>query len=247
MHAVWHELRNGPSILRGVDLSLHAGERVALLGRNGAGKSTLLRHAAALMAPTRGRVEHDGRVALLLQNPNDYFLHERVCEEASAPALERAGLSALGARHPRDLSGGERQRLALAVVTDGELPPAVLALDEPTRGMDRGAKDALASWLADRRIDGTAVIVATHDVEFAATFAERVLLLADGRLIADASAGEVLCGGWYFTTETARILDGAAQALLPADGQAVIQRRIDRAGASSPSAIARPPRPEVLR
>jgi len=96
MHAVWHELRDGPSILRGVDFSLHAGERVALLGRNGAGKSTLLRHAAALLAPTRGRVENDGRVALLLQNPNDYFLHERVREEASAAALERAGLSAVG-------------------------------------------------------------------------------------------------------------------------------------------------------
>ena len=247
MRAVWHELRDGPSILRGVDLSIQAGERVALLGRNGAGKSTLLRHAAGLLAPTRGRVEHDGRVALLLQNPNDYFLHERVCEEASAAALQRAGLSALGERHPRDLSGGERQRLALAVVTDGERPPAVLALDEPTRGMDRGAKDALASWLAERRADGTAVIVATHDVEFAATFAERVLLLADGRLIADASAGEVLCGGWYFTTETARILDGADEALLPADGQAVIQRRIDTAGVPPPSAIERPTHPEVLR
>jgi len=247
MHAVWHELRDGPSILRGVDFSLDAGERVALLGRNGAGKSTLLRHAAGLLAPTRGRVERGGRVALLLQNPNDYFLHERVREEASAPALERANLSALGERHPRDLSGGERQRLALAIVTDSERPPAVLALDEPTRGMDRGAKDALAGWLAERRADGTAVIVATHDVEFAATLAERVLLLADGRLIADASAGEVLCGGWYFTTETARILDGAEQALLPADGQAVIQRRIDRTGAPSLSATERTSRPGVLR
>jgi energy-coupling factor transport system ATP-binding protein len=247
MRSVWHELRDGPSILRGVDFSLHAGERVALLGRNGAGKSTLLRHAAALLAPTRGRVEHDGRVALLLQNPNDYFLHERVREEASAAALEHAGLSALGERHPRDLSGGERQRLALAIVTDGDRPPAVLALDEPTRGMDRGAKDVLASWLSERRADGTAVIVATHDVEFAATFADRVLLLADGRLIADASAGEVLCGGWYFTTETARILDGAEQALLPAQGQAVIQRRIDTTGVPVRSAPERRSHPEVLR
>ena len=84
------------------------------------------------------------------------------------------------------------------------------------------------------------MIVATHDVEFAATFAERVLLLADGRLIADASAGEVLCGGWYFTTETARILDGAERPCCPRTGRPSIQRRIDRAGASSPSAIAPP-------
>lgn len=246
MHGVWHELRDGPSILRGVSFSLGAGERVVLMGRNGAGKSTLLRHAAGLLAPTRGRIEQSGRVALLLQNPGDYFLHERVEDEASAPAIEHARLSELGGRNPRDLSGGERQRLALAVVTDSELPPAVLALDEPTRGMDRGAKDSLAAWLSERRADGTAVIVATHDVEFAAEFAERVLLLADGRVIADASAGEVLCGGWYFTTETARILDGAGRALLPKQGQAILQRRMDRAVASSPSGTSELPG-EVLR
>jgi energy-coupling factor transport system ATP-binding protein len=226
LRGVWHELRDGPSILRGVDLSLGPGERVALLGRNGAGKSTLLRHAAGLLQPTRGRIQCAGRVALLLQNPGDYFLHERVAEEASASASERLGLSALALRNPRDLSGGERQRLALAIVTDGHEPPALLALDEPTRGMDRGAKHELAGWLAGRRAQGTAVIVATHDLEFAAEFAERVLLLADGRLIADASAAEVLSGGWYFSTETARILDGAERALLPERGSEILRRRI---------------------
>ncbi len=248
VHGVWHEVRDGPSILRGVDFSLDAGERVALMGRNGAGKSTLLRHAAGLMTATRGGIERSGRVALLLQNPGDYFLHERVADEASSGAIERVRLSGLAERNPRDLSGGERQRLALAIVTDGEHPPAVLALDEPTRGMDRGAKGALAGWLMERRAEGTAVIVATHDVEFAATFAERVLLLADGRVIADASAGEVLSGGWYFTTETARILDGAGQALLPEHGQAILGWRIERAAAAANrKAIGDSTRAEVLR
>src|SRR5205807_5003882 len=80
---VWHELRGGAAILRGVSLSIAAGERVALMGRNGAGKSTLLRHAAGLMRPTRGKLQAAGRVALLLQNPNDYLVHDTVAAEAS--------------------------------------------------------------------------------------------------------------------------------------------------------------------
>lgn len=215
---VWHELKDGPAILKGVDLTLMPGERVALMGRNGAGKSTLLRHAAGLWEPTRGKIERGGQVALLLQNPGDYFLHERVEQEASPAAIERAGLTAKAMRNPRDLSGGERQRLALAIVTDTDEPPAVLALDEPTRGMDRGAKAALAEDLRGRAEQGTAVIVATHDPEFAASVASRALLMADGQVIADASCDELLSGGWYFATETARILGGHGGALLPEQG-----------------------------
>ena len=208
LRRVWHELVGGPSILAGVSVSLAPGERVVLLGRNGAGKSTLLRHAGALMKPTRGRIERSGRVALLLQNPGDYFIHDRVGDELDAASLERAGLAALADRHPRDCSGGERQRLALAIVTGGEEPPAVLCLDEPTRGMDRSAKALLAAELVGWSARGVAVIVATHDPEFAASFATRAILLADGRVVADSSPADLLSGGWYFATETARILGG---------------------------------------
>jgi energy-coupling factor transport system ATP-binding protein len=207
MRGVWHELRGGRAILRGVNASLHPGESVVLMGRNGSGKSTLLRHAAGLLAPTRGSIERSGRVALLLQNPGDYFLHDRVGEEVSADALAAVGLTGLAARNPRDLSGGERQRLALAIVTAGA-PPTVLALDEPTRGMDRQAKADLAAALRRRAEDGQAVIVATHDPEFAAACSERALLMADGRIIVDGPVDELLSGGWYFATETARILGG---------------------------------------
>ena len=225
MRGVWHELRDGPAILRGATLAVAPGEGVALMGRNGAGKSTLLRHAAGLLQPTRGRIERAGRVALLLQNPGDYFIHERVGEEASAQALAVAGLTAMSERNPRDLSGGERQRLALAIVTDaGESPPAVLALDEPTRGMDRQAKAELAAELRRRTGEGQAVIVATHDPEFAAACADRAVLLADGRVIADGLTRELLAGGWYFATETARILGGAGGALLPEEGAELLRR-----------------------
>jgi len=236
LRGVWHELRDGPAILRGVTLELAPGESVALMGRNGAGKSTLLRHAAGLLEPTRGKLERAGRVALLLQNPGDYFIHERVEQEASAEALAQVGLSDAATRSPRDLSGGERQRLALAIVTDTcppagtgdsseRLPaPAVLALDEPTRGMDRLAKAELAAELRQRAAAGQAVIVATHDPEFAAACAQRAILLADGRVIADGPTAELLAGGWYFATETARILGGAGGALLPERGAEILRR-----------------------
>jgi energy-coupling factor transport system ATP-binding protein len=223
---VWHELRDGPRILRGVDLRLAPGERVALMGRNGAGKSTLLRHAAGLLTPTRGKVERAGRVALLLQNPTDYLVHEHVREEAPAAALERVGLAACADRHPRDLSGGERQRLALAIVLGGDDPPAVLCLDEPTRGMDRAHKADLAVLLGGLAAAGTALLVATHDPELAAAVADRVVLLADGAPIADGPAAEVLSGGWYFATETARILRGAGGALDPDAGAALVRARL---------------------
>ena len=221
---VWHELRDGPAILRGVSLALAPGERVALMGRNGAGKSTLLRHAAGLMRPTRGRVTSAGRVALLLQNPTDYLVHETVAEEASPGALRTAGIDpvALAERHPRDLSGGEKQRLALAIVLDdpaGDASPAVVCLDEPTRGMDRRLKAELAGLL--RGLAG-AVLVATHDPEFVAAFAQRVVLLGDGVVIADGPAEEILATGTYFASETARILGGAGGALTPEQGIALI-------------------------
>lgn len=226
LRGVWHELVSGPVILRAVDLAVAPGERVALLGRNGAGKSTLLRHAAGLMNPTRGRIDRTGRVGLLLQNPGDYFLHDRVADEVSSRTLATFGLEHLADRHPRELSGGQRQRLALAIVTGDGPPPVVLCLDEPTRGMDRGLKNALSDALHVLAERGTAVVVATHDVEFAAALAARAVLLADGRPVADGPIEELLSGGWYFATETARVLGGAGGALLPEAGAELLRQRM---------------------
>jgi energy-coupling factor transport system ATP-binding protein len=220
----WFEWPRGRAALRGIDVALGGGERVALMGRNGAGKSTLLRCLAGLSKPTRGRVESAGRVALLLQNPGDYLIHDRVGDELPADALEAAGLAELADRHPRDLSGGERQRLALAIISAGPEPPAAIALDEPTRGMDRAEKGHLVSRLRDHAAAGAAVIVATHDVEFAAALADRVVLLGDGTVAADGPVADVLSGGWYFATETARVLGGAGGALLPEEGAELLRR-----------------------
>jgi energy-coupling factor transport system ATP-binding protein len=205
--------------LRGLDLRVGAGERIALLGRNGAGKSTLLRAAAGLVEPLRGRIEAEGGVVLLPQTPGDLFVSERVGGEmqgeAGAAALRRFGLDRLADSDPRDLSGGERQRLALAIALAGRDTPAgdlpgALLLDEPTRGMDRVRKGELGTLVRSLAGEGTAVVIATHDVEFAVTFAERVVLLGRGEVVADGSPDELLAGGWYFSSEVARILDGAA-------------------------------------
>ncbi len=221
LRGVWLELEDGPTVLRGIDLRVARGERVALMGRNGAGKSSLLRVAKGLLDPTRGKVERAGEVALLLQNPGDYLMHEHALEEAGEAGLGRAGLAGRGDANPRDLSGGERQRLALEVALGGGGHAAVL-LDEPTRGMDRAHKDALAARIREL----PAAVVATHDTEFAAAFADRVVLLGQGEVIADGTPGEVLGGGWHFSTDVARATDGAA--LLPADGAALLAAELAR-------------------
>ncbi|MGD9735862.1 MAG: ABC transporter ATP-binding protein [Solirubrobacterales bacterium] len=237
--ALWVERERGEGtvdVLRGVDLEVGRGERVALMGRNGAGKSTLLRAAAGLLDPIAGRIGAPAGIALLTQNPGDYLVRERVAEElpgpAGAAALAAVGLERAGDADPRDLSGGERQRLALAIALagrmEGERLPGLVALDEPTRGMDRGCKDELVGLICRLVGGGAGVVVATHDVEFAAAFASRVVLLGDGVVIADGPAGEVLSGGWYFATEVARVLDlpgvltpeqGAAALLGPPGGE----------------------------
>jgi energy-coupling factor transport system ATP-binding protein len=218
VRALWVELSRNEDrhdVLRGIDLVLNRGERVALMGRNGAGKSTLLKTAAGLIDPVRGRLTASTGMALLTQNPSDYLVRERVGDElpgeAGLAALRVVGLEHAADADPRDLSGGERQRLALAIALagqmDGEDLPGLVALDEPTRGMDRTRKAELVDLIGDLASRGAGVVVATHDVEFAAEFAERVVLLGDGVVIADGPAGAILSGGWYFATEVARVLD----------------------------------------
>jgi len=215
---LWVELDDGVSrgdVLRGVAFKIARGERVALMGRNGAGKSTLLRALAGLAEPARGKAKAPGGIALLTQNPSDYLVRERIGDElpgdAGLAALQIVGLENVVDADPRDLSGGERQRLALAIALagrmDGDELPGLVALDEPTRGMDRARKRDLEEMIEGLAASGAGVVVATHDVEFAAVFAQRVVLLGDGVVIADGAAAEILSGGWYFATEVARILD----------------------------------------
>jgi energy-coupling factor transporter ATP-binding protein EcfA2 len=217
-------------VIRGMDLELRAGERVALMGPNGAGKSTLMRACARLVEVGSGTLDVPGGCALLGQRPDDYLVRERVGDELpgeeGAAALAAAGLAVDPGADPRDLSGGERQRLALAIAMAGRGAgggaAGLICLDEPTRGLDRGRKEDLSDWIGELA-ERAGVLVATHDVEFAAAFASRVALIARGAIVAEGTPEELLGGGWYFATETARITGG--RAVTPEAGAALIRSR----------------------
>jgi energy-coupling factor transport system ATP-binding protein len=215
---------NRHPVLRDIELDVRPGELVALMGRNGSGKTTLLRLIAGLHRPSSGNVLIAGQdsarlhpadiaqtVAYLPQNPSSLFFAETLAEELAftqkhhhAPGPDpQATLASLGLAHaanrnPRDLSGGERERAALAAVLVGA--PRVLLLDEPTRGMDAARKRALAATLTALRHDGVAILLATHDVDLVAAAASRVVLLGDGRIVADDTPRTVLSGSLTFTT-----------------------------------------------
>jgi energy-coupling factor transport system ATP-binding protein len=183
----------GHVVLDSVDAAGHRGEVVALCGPNGGGKTTLLRLIAGALRPMAGKVERrPGRIAYLPQNPTA-LLHrptlrsevsltlERANESESAEViLQELGLLAVAGRYPRDLSCGERQRAALAAVLPGR--PDIVLLDEPTRGMDAVARNALVGLVSRLREGGSAVVLATHDAELRAALADRVLRVSGGRV-----------------------------------------------------------------
>lgn len=211
---------NGAEALRGVDLTLRPGERVALLGENGSGKTTLARVLLGLLRPTAGTVRVAGLdgtraptrelarwVGLSFQNP-DHQLFERTVEEEVAfgprnydlPAdeialrvdreLGRFGLEPHRHAPPTGLSGGERKQVAFASTL--ALDPPILLLDEPTKGLDHGRKRRLGGILAGIAREGRTVVVITHDIEFAYATTERAVVLHRGRILFDGPTGEVL-------------------------------------------------------
>jgi energy-coupling factor transporter ATP-binding protein EcfA2 len=217
----------GVPVLHGVSLALRRGTITALMGRNGAGKTTLLRALAGLAAPAAGVVRWSitgidqaryRHLAYVAQDPSSMLYHNTAGDEirdvlrgtrragSAAAALDEWRLAPLEHRNPRDLSVGERQRVALAAMLCGA--PDVILLDEPTRGMDADTKDLLVANLRRRAEAGASVVIASHDVELAARCADRVVLLADGEVIADGPTRHVLTGSLVFTTQANKLLGG---------------------------------------
>ncbi|MFI6349204.1 ABC transporter ATP-binding protein [Streptomyces sp. NPDC050560] len=224
----------GVPAVRAVDLELRAGRVTALMGRNGSGKSSLL-WALQGSGPRRaGRVhvtDGTGRgadphtvaaararelVGLVPQTAADLLYLESVGQElAQADTASRAGESARAildrlapgipdTTHPRDLSEG--QRLALVLAVQLTAAPAVVLLDEPTRGLDYRAKSALVHTVDGLAAEGRAVVVSTHDVEFAARAADRVVVMAEGDIVAEGPTADVIVASPVFAPQTAKIL-----------------------------------------
>jgi energy-coupling factor transport system ATP-binding protein len=221
--------------VRSVDLALHDGEVAVLMGRNGSGKSSLLwslhgsgpRSAGTVTVVTAAGTRVDpsaesprtrrGHVGLVPQSAPDLLYldsvraecHQADHESGALAGSTRATLDRLAPgipdeHHPRDLSEG--QQLALVLAIQLSAAPGALLLDEPTRGLDHPGKTALAAVLRDLAAGGIALAVATHDVEFAAVVADRVVVLAEGRVVADGSATDVLCDSPAFAPQVAKVL-----------------------------------------
>ncbi|MGO4663178.1 ABC transporter ATP-binding protein [Terrabacter sp. 2TAF16] len=224
--------RGGRVVLDGVDLAVARGSVTTLMGRNGAGKSTLLGAIAAQHRLAGGTVrvgaggvdprarsarERVRTVGLVPQQPELLLYADTVAAECTAadedfgaaPGTARGLLDRISGGidptvHPRDLSEGQRLELALAVILSGS--PEVLLLDEPTRGLDYGAKKRLGEMLTGLAAQGTTVLLATHDVELAAEVADRVVILADGEVVTDGPAREVLASSPAFAPQVTKVL-----------------------------------------
>lgn len=211
---------NGVEALRGVSLTIRNGEFVAIMGQNGAGKTTLVKHFNGLLKPTRGEVLVDGvntqkvsvatlarKVGFVFQNPDHQLFCETV-EDEVAFALRNFGfkertikkrvawvsnlldLTEYRKTSPFMLSGGERKRVALASVLAWN--PKVVILDEPTIGQDYKQKERLRQFIVQLTAQRKTVVIVTHDVEFVAECNPHVVLMAQGKIVAEGGAKQML-------------------------------------------------------
>jgi energy-coupling factor transport system ATP-binding protein len=232
---VWFRYeRDLPDVLRGTSVRIYKGELFVVLGGNGSGKTTMLQVMAGIGKAYRGRVLIEGKpirayrgnslyhgvLALLPQNPQTVFIRDTVRadfdeileahgvqrQERNNRILgmaEKFGIAPLLDRNPFDLSGGEQQKCALAKVLLTE--PRILLLDEPTKGMDAGAKQTLRAVLTRLKQEGITLLVVTHDVDFAAETADRCALFFDGEILSADTPSRFFSGNAFYTTAANRM------------------------------------------
>ena len=195
--------KNRSDVLKGVNLKVVRGEVFALLGGNGAGKTTLLNLLCGNAKAYRGKVNVNGNVAMLPQDPQTLFLHETAGKE-------------FGERHPYDLSGGEQQRLALEIIFSADAD--IYLLDEPTKGLDPYYKNKLIEQIGKLKVAGKTVIIVSHDMTFCARVADRCAMLFRGEIVSEDMARKFFAENMYYTTPVGRMSRGLIEgALLPED------------------------------
>jgi energy-coupling factor transport system ATP-binding protein len=213
----WYDAES--QVLRGVDLAVPAGQFVALVGANGSGKTTLAKHFIGLLHPREGLVRVSGedtgalevgalarRVGFLFQHPEQQIFSATVRQEVAfgpqnqglavgevqnrvAAALSRFGLEAVADRPPAILSYGLRRRVTLASLAALDTP--ILILDEPVVGLDARERHDTLAWLQDLHGAGRTILLITHDMGLVAEYAQRMLVLGQGRLLADGPPSEL--------------------------------------------------------
>ncbi len=227
--------KNLDDVLKGVAMKASSGELFCILGGNGTGKSTTINVLSGVRKAQRGRIKLFGKkmenypsaelyrdiLGVLPQDPQTLFTGDSVIEDLADFAMECAlensdariaevvalmGIGGVLGRHPFDLSGGEQQKCAFAKVLLRD--PKVIILDEPTKGLDAGYKKDFANILKELLVKGKTIIMATHDVEFAAEYADRCALFFDGYIVSEAESRSFFCGNSFYTTAANRISRG---------------------------------------
>jgi energy-coupling factor transporter ATP-binding protein EcfA2 len=203
--------------LKPLNLEIRGGEIVALMGRNGAGKSSLIKSLLGVI-DFEGKIKKNAnKIGYIPQDANDLLYHQSVafeCQQTDRDnnlpngttfkLLNQLTPNIKESSHPRDLSEGQRLALVLAIVLAPN--PDLLILDEPTRGLDYSAKELLIKQLIARSESGAAVLIATHDVELVAELATRIVILADGDLVADGPTVEVLLASPAFAPQVTKVM-----------------------------------------
>ncbi|KJL45109.1 putative HMP/thiamine import ATP-binding protein YkoD [Microbacterium trichothecenolyticum] len=261
--------RSRTEVLHDVDLDVPRGAFVAVVGANGAGKTSLIQALAGVVSPPKGTVHVDGldvgrsdartlssRIGFVFQNPEHQFIAHSVFDEIAhglrrqrlpdeevrmrtQALLERFGLSAKAESHPFLLSGGQKRRLSVGTALVAGAP--VLVLDEPTFGQDRARADELLSLLSELNAEGTTIIVVTHDMQLVTDYAQRTVVLADGRVLAEGATADVFADDALIARAGLRPppLRRALQAVQRHPGLSGIARLADLPDAPAPLAPSR--------
>ncbi|WP_440603960.1 ABC transporter ATP-binding protein [Bacillus sp. GB_SG_008] len=231
-HVSFQYEKHGPFILQDLMLTVKQGQWTALVGKNGTGKSTLLTLLAGLHKCRRGKVVWEGKpihktevkerfkkIGYVSQHPYYHFTHDTVWDELFSRAqelykreanekveemLRKFSILHIRNRHPHDCSGGEQQLIALCTVLLSK--PNLLLLDEPTKGLDPGKKEELGKLFQQLQREGTTIVMATHDIEFAAKYVDNCIMLFDGKIIMEDTPARFFSENFFYTTSVNRFI-----------------------------------------